>query len=297
MVMRVRRAAALLLVSGLVAGLAVGCTRKESSGPGTAERGSITIKGSDTMVHLVTAWAEAYREQHPDAKIAVTGGGSGTGIMAMINATTDLCMASRKVKQKERDQAAERKVSFTEFEVCLDGIAVVVNPNNPVSELTMDQLRKIFNGSITRWSGVGGPDEPIQVLSRESNSGTYVFFRDHVLKKDDYAQSARLLPATASIVQSVRQDAWSIGYVGLGYLQGDDLKPIGVKMGEGSAAVKPSLDTVRDKSYAIARPLHLYAPGTPAGLAKAFIDFCVGKAGQQVVVANGYVPLVDVDTP
>jgi len=280
-------ATALLLVSPI----AGGCSRVGASDPGSPDSGSLTIKGSDTMVHLVTAWAEAYMEAHPQALISVTGGGSGTGIAAMINGTTGLCMASRGVKPKETTQAQAREITFRELVVGRDGIAVVVNEKNPVGELSMDQLRQVFNGTLENWNQIGGPDQPIQVLSRESNSGTYVFFNENVLKKDDYSREARLMPSSAAIVQSVSQDRWSIGYVGLGYAEGASVKIIAVQTESSGAAVSPSLGTVADGSYPIARPLFLYTNGEAQGLAKAFLELVLSDAGQQIVVETGYIPL------
>ncbi|MFQ5504472.1 MAG: phosphate ABC transporter substrate-binding protein, partial [Planctomycetota bacterium] len=250
-----------------------------------------TIKGSDTMVHLVTGWAEAYMKAHPEAEISVTGGGSGTGIAAMINGTTGLCMASREVKSREEEQAKSRGIRFHEITVARDGIAVVVNPQNAVSELTLDQLRQVFNGTLQSWSQIGGVEQAIQILSRESNSGTYVFFNEHVLQKDDYGPKVRLMPSNAAIVQSVGQDRWSIGYVGLGYAQGAPVKVIQVKPDPSSPAVQPSLATVRDRSYPIARPLYLYSNGEPSGLARAFADFALSAEGQGIVREIGYIPL------
>lgn len=285
---QLKTVAAALLLAATFAG---GCSRDDASTTGSADSGTLTIKGSDTMVHLVTAWAEAYMKAHPNTQISVTGGGSGTGIAAMINGTTSLCMASREVKSREQEQARARGITFHEITVARDGIAVVVHPQNPVGDLTMDQLRQVFNGTLRNWNQVGGPDQSIQVLSRESNSGTYVFFNEQVLKKDDYGREVRLMPATAAIVQSVSQDRWSIGYVGLGYAEGASVKVVAVKQDASSPALLPSLDTVRDGSYPIARPLYLYANGEPTGLAKAFADYVLSPDGQRIVQQTGYIPL------
>jgi phosphate transport system substrate-binding protein len=285
---KIKTTAAVLLLAAAFQG---GCSRADASGPGTADEGSLTIKGSDTMVHLVTNWAEAYMKAHPNTQISVTGGGSGTGIAAMINGMTNLCMASRKVKDKERKQASASDITFNEVIVARDGIAVVVHPDNPVSELTMDQLRQIFNGTLKNWNQVGGPDQPLQVLSRESNSGTFVFFNEQVLKKDDFSREARLMPSSAAIVQSASEDKWSIGYTGLGYTEGAAVKVIQVKADASSPAVNPSIPTVRDGSYPIARPLHIYTNGEATGLAKAFVEFTLSDAGQKIVKDTGYIPL------
>jgi phosphate transport system substrate-binding protein len=243
------------------------------------------------MVHLCSTWAEEYMKANPGVEVPVTGGGSGTGIAALINGTTDIAAASREMKQKEKDKAAAGGARPVEFVVARDGIAVVVNPENPVSELTMEELKKIFTGAYENWLQVGGPDEGILVLSRESSSGTYVFFKDHVLKKQDYAVTARLMPATSAIVQSVASDRWAIGYVGLGYAveAGDKVKTVLVKADEEAPAVEPSEETVMSGEYPIARPLHLYTLGEPRGAAKAFIDFALGPEGQRIVRETGYV--------
>ncbi|MCD6216529.1 phosphate ABC transporter substrate-binding protein [bacterium] len=256
------------------------------------QRQSITIKGSDTMVHLVSTWAEAFMEKNPDIDVSVTGGGSGTGIAALLNGTTDICAASRKIKDKETQLAEQKEITPVEKIVARDGIAVITNPENPVTELTLGQLKDIFTGTCTSWDGVGGQSENIVILSRENNSGTYVFFQKKVLQKEDYAGSARLMPATSAIVQSVTDDKWSIGYVGLGFAlsAGEKVTVIKVKTSDDSEGVTPSEATVRSGDYPIARPLHLYTNGEPSGAVKSFIDFCISAEGQTIVQETGYVP-------
>ena len=256
------------------------------------ETGSITIKGSDTMVHLVSSWAEQFMNSHEGIDVSVTGGGSGTGIAAIINGTTDICAASREIKPKEMELAKEQGISPVEYVVALDGIAVCVNPDNPVSELSLEQLKKIYTGAYTNWSQVDGPDEPILVLSRESSSGTYVFFQEHVLDKEDYTDQARLMPATSSIIQSTAEDKWAIGYVGLGYAEeaSDRVKVIGVKETADAEAIYPFVETVLDGTYSIARPLHLYTDGEASGIIADFVNYCMSADGQQIVKETGYVP-------
>jgi len=259
------------------------------------DKKSLTIKGSDTMVHLVSAWAETYMKENPGIEISVTGGGSGTGIAALINNTTDIASASRNIKEKEIDQAKENNVMPLETKVALDGIAVAVNPNNPVNELTMEQLKKIFTGEVTNWNQVGGNDENIIVLSRESSSGTYLFFMEHVMDKKDYTKSARLMPATSAIVQAITEDKTSIGYIGLGYAEEakGKIKVIPVKKDANSPAVKPSVDTVKDGSYPISRGLFLYSKTSVSysGIIREFLNFCLSGEGQKIVVDNGYVSI------
>jgi phosphate transport system substrate-binding protein len=256
-----------------------------------AEPKMITVKGSDTMVHLVSNWAEAFMKSNPNAEVAVTGGGSGTGIAALINGTTEICASSRDMKEKEKQQAREKGADVKEVVVARDGIAVVVNPKNPVSELDIGQLAQIFTGSFTRWNQVGDGDEELLVFSRESSSGTYAFFQEHVLKNKDYTPKAKLMAATSAIIESVSADKGAIGYVGLGYAlaAGDKVKVLAVKADANSPAVMPSDATVTSGKYPIARPLYLYVNAKMPADIKAFVDFCLSDAGQAIVRESGYV--------
>jgi phosphate transport system substrate-binding protein len=257
------------------------------------EKESITIKGSDTMVHLVSNWAEAFMEQNPDVEVAVTGGGSGTGIAALINGTTEICAASREMKEKEKQQAREKGTEVREVVVAKDGIAVVVNPKNPLKELSVQQIAQIFTGAYTKWNQAGGSDEGILVFSRESSSGTYAFFQEHVLKNKDYTPKAKLMPATSAIIESVSTDKGAIGYVGLGYAlaAGDKVKIVAVKADANSPAVTPSDKTVINGKYPIARPLYLYISTKATAGITAFVDFCLSDAGQAIVREAGYVAI------
>ncbi|MFZ2145959.1 MAG: phosphate ABC transporter substrate-binding protein [Sedimentisphaerales bacterium] len=268
-----------------------GCSKQKGQTEG--EKRYITVKGSDTMVHLVSSWAETFMRQNPEIEVSVTGGGSGTGIAALLNGTTDICAASRSIKENELTLANQKDIHPHEIVVAKDGIAVVVNPDNPINELTTDQLGKIFTGDFSRWSDVGGPDQEIIVLSRESSSGTYVFFQEMVLKKQDYRLDAKLLPATSAIIQSASTDKWAMGYVGLGYATAatDKVKIIAVKADDKSAAVIPSDQTVKSGQYPIARPLYLYLDGEPDGTIKKFIDFCLSSEGQSIVTETGYIAI------
>ena len=284
-----RRTTVILAMVGvaLAALFATSCGRQRGDRGGQ----SLTVKGSDTMVHLVGSWAEAFMAANPGVEVSVTGGGSGTGIAALLNGTTDICAASRAMKPKEHELAKQQGLEPVEFAVARDGIAVVVNPANSVDSLSLEQIGNVYTGTYTRWKEVGGPDQPIVVLSRESSSGTYVFFQEHVLKKQDYRQDARLMPATSAIIQSVSSDRWSIGYVGLGYAleAGDKVKMIGVQAEAGGAPVIPSEESVDSGEYSIARPLRLYTAGKPEGTVKQFLDFCLGPEGQKIVRDTGYV--------
>ena len=254
--------------------------------------GKVVVKGSDTMVNLSAAWAEAFMKEHPETMVSVTGGGSGVGIAALLGGTTDVCNASRDIQPKEKKQAADNGIKPVETNVALDGIAIVVNPANPMTEVSSEQLMKIYTGQVSNWKAINGQDAKILVLSRETSSGTYVFFQEHVLQKQDYASSVRLMPATSAIIEAVASDKSAIGYVGLGYAVSakDRVKLLPVKA-EGAAAIAPSEESVRSGKYWISRPLHCYTNGAPKGQIKAFIDFCMGPAGQVIVREQGYVPL------
>jgi phosphate transport system substrate-binding protein len=274
--------------------LMFGCTPAAQQGKAARAAGkSVTVKGSDTMVHLVTAWSESYMKAHPDAEISVTGGGSGTGIAALLNGTTDICAASRDMSPEEKEKAAREGITLRETNVTRDGIAVVVNPSNPINELTLEQLKKIFTGAYANWKEVGGSDGEIVALSRESSSGTYVFFQEHVLKKEDYTPKARLMPATSAIIQSAASDALAIGYVGLGYAAdaGGRVKVLKVKADAAAPAIAPSEDTVRNGTYSISRPLHFYTGAGVGPAADDFIKFCLSGAGQAIVREAGYIPV------
>lgn len=257
---------------------------------------SIQIKGSDTMVNLVQAWAEKYMEENPDYFVAVTGGGSGTGLSSLISNTCDIAMSSRNIKPKEISLANQRGVKPYEIKAALDGLAVVVNPKNPVSKLTEDQLAGIFTGKITNWKEVGGNDEKIVILSREVNSGTHVYFKEHVLKKnnpqgtEEFAPSALLLPSSQAIADEVASNPAAIGYYGMGYISAKQ-KPVAVARDAQSEYVEPVVDNVMSGKYPISRPLFLYTNGMPDGNLKKFVDYILSKEGQAIVLENDFVPL------
>ena len=278
-----------VLVLVLFSFAAAGCAKKDKTD--SKDKKSVTIKGSDTMVHLMSTLAEAFMKKNPNVQVSVTGGGSGTGIAALLNGTTDVCASSRDMQQKEKDQAKEKNINPVEKVIAFDGIAIVVHPENPVKDITMEQLKKIYTGAYKNWKELGGPDQPITTLSRESNSGTYVFFQEHVLNKENYAPTVKLMPASSSIVQSVSADKWSIGYVGLGYTKEGNIKVVPVKKDDSSPAVTPTHETVLDKSYGIARPLFLYFNGEPANNNKMLLDFAMSPDGQKIVEETGYITL------
>lgn len=294
-----KRETALLLAGFLMFALLAACSsgkKEETSGQNSTGKTEIryaTVKGSDTMVHLVSSWAEVFMQNQAGSEISVTGGGSGTGIAALINGTTDICAASRSIKDKELKLAGDRGITPVEIPVARDGIAVIVNRENSISELTVAQIGSIFSGAVTNWQELGGSNLPILVLSRESSSGTFVFFQEHVLNKADYTAHARFLPGTSAVVQAVSADRGAIGYVGLGFAVegGEGIKSLRVKTEQDSPAIAPSEATVQAGTYAIARPLYYYTNGAATGLVKDFIDFCLGSEGQRIVRETGYVPV------
>lgn len=252
---------------------------------------AISVKGSDTMVHLTSSWAEQFMGLYPGTQVSVTGGGSGTGIAALLNGTTDICASSREIQGKEKEIALQKKIDLVEHVVALDGLAIIVNPANPVTELSMEQIRKIFTGEYASWKDVGGPDLPVIVLSRESSSGTFVFFQEFVLNKADYTPKARLLAGTSALVQSVAADQGAIAYVGLAFaLEAKaTVKMVPVKSSDGAPAFLPSGETVRAGQYPVARPLYLYTNGSSSSEVKSFVDFCLSDAGQKIVTETGYI--------
>jgi phosphate transport system substrate-binding protein len=257
----------------------------------------IQNKGSDTIVNLALAWAEKYQAEHPDISISVTGGGSGTGIAALLNKTVDIANASRQMQAEEIKQAKTNGFDPIEFVIARDAIAVIVNPTNPVNRLTMQQISDIYSGKINNWSAVGGQDWPIVRLSREVNSGTHVYFRDTVVRLGDknnktlFATNTLLLPSSEGIISEARQNPNAIGYDGLGYVP-SDLKVIAVAKDTKSAYVLPSIATVNDKSYPVARDLYMYTAGQPTGAVKAYLDWIVSAEAQTIVANLGFVPIL-----
>ncbi len=257
--------------------------------PALAAAGNVTVKGSDTMVILVQRWAEDYMKKSPSKKVQVTGGGSGTGIAALINGTTDIADASRPMKDDEKAKVSARfKTPPVETAVAQDGVAVYVNEGNPVKQLTPDQLKRIYMGDVTNWKDVGGPDAPIVLYSRENSSGTYVFFKEHVLGNEDYAATAQTLPGTAAVVNAIAKERNGIGYGGAAYAKG--VKELTV-VGKDGQAYAPSAQNVKSGKYPLARPLFMYTRGKPQGEVKDFMDFCLSAAGQAIVTQVGYFPI------
>lgn len=284
-----RKTLFIIMASALIVALlalSAGCGG--TTGPG-GSGGTIQVKGSDTMVNLAQMWAEEYMNQHPDVNIAVTGGGSGTGISAMINGTTDMANSSREMKEKEREEAAGQGVEVEEHKVALDGIAVITHPDNAVDQLTLDQLAGIFTGRITDWSELGGGAGPIVILSRESNSGTHVFFKEHVLDNQEYSPEALLMPSSQAIFEEATQNPNAIGYVGMGYVQ-EGVRAVEVSR-DGVTSVAPSIETVQSGEYLISRPLYIYIKSDAGQAVTDYMAWIQGEEGQSVVLELDFVPL------
>lgn len=250
---------------------------------------AVTIKGSDTLVRLGQRWAEEYMKKNPDAVIQVSGGGSGTGIAALINGTTDICEASRDMKKKEYQLAEKQGVKPFRVSVALDGIALFLNENNPVEVLSIPQLKAIYTGEITNWKQVGGPDARIILYGRENNSGTYAFFKEHVLEGEDYAAETQTLPGTAAVVNAVAKDVHGIGYGGIAWAKG--VKYAQVKKTEDSPAIAPSIETVSNGSYPISRALFWFFNGKPTGQLQKLVNWALSPEGQKLAEQIDYVPL------
>ncbi|MGQ9546421.1 MAG: PstS family phosphate ABC transporter substrate-binding protein [Dehalococcoidia bacterium] len=266
---------------------------------GGSPSSSIKIIGSNTVTPLSSVWAEEFMKDNPQVSIAVSGPGSGVGIAALIDGTTDICQSSRAIKQSEIDQAEARGVHPYEIQLASDGLSVVVHPSNPVSELTIAQLSAIYTNQITNWREVGGNDAPIVVLSRDTNSGTHVFFKEHVVQmlglptQDttlEYGSSVLFVPSTEEGVMEVAGNPNAIFYAGLGYVT-DAVKLLAIKKTASDPGVLPSVPTVLDGTYPISRPLFFYTNGAPAGTIKDFIDYCLSPKGQSKVTEVGYIPL------
>jgi phosphate transport system substrate-binding protein len=268
-----------------------------STGDGVSpsEVASIENKGSDTIVNLALAWAEAYQPDHPEVRISVTGGGSGTGIAALINGTVDIANASRRIKDEERALAEQNGVTPVEFIVARDAIAVVVHPSNPIDELSIAQISAIYSGQVSNWREVGGENRPIVRLSRETNSGTHVYFLEEVLRqgdKDDetlFSMDTLLMPSSEGISAEVRQNPNAIGYDGLGYVT-EGMKVIAVARDPEGPFVLPSAETVNNGSYPIARDLYMYTAGEPTGHVLAYLEWIGGADAQAIVMELGFVP-------
>ncbi|MBN1211081.1 MAG: phosphate ABC transporter substrate-binding protein [candidate division Zixibacteria bacterium] len=251
--------------------------------------GTITIKGSDTLVRLGQRWAEEYMKINPETVIQVSGGGSGTGIAALLNGGTDICEASRDMKEKEYKLAKEKGIDPYRISVSLDGISVFLNEKNPVKELSFAQLKGIYTGAVTNWKEVGGSDARIIVYGRENNSGTYAFFKEHVLDEEDFSEYTQTLPGTAAVVNAVAKDINGIGYGGIAWATG--VKFAAVRKNDKDPAILPSMETVSNGTYPISRELYWFFNGKPEGELKKLVNWALSEEGQKVAEAMDYIPL------
>ena len=288
------------LVGLFMAVVLAACQNSSNSGLSLAQPSNPSViiqnKGSDTLVNLALAWAERYQMENPQTQISVTGGGSGTGITALLNGTVDIANASRQIKDEEITQA--EKIGFTpiEFVVANDAIAVIVNPSNPISELTLEQVSAIYKGELNNWAELGGPDWPIVRLSRETNSGTHAYFLETVVRlgsKDDkslFSTNTLLLPSSEGIIAEVRDNPNAIGYDGLGYVT-SEVKTIALATTYGEPYYPPSVKTVISGQYPISRGLYMYTRGEPTGAIKAYLDWVLSASAQKIVSELGFVPV------
>ena len=279
--------------------VAIGCSSTSQSGTSQADEiasNSLQNKGSDTMVNLALYWAERYQGAHPEARVSVTGGGSGTGISALISNTVDIANASRAIKEEEIEQANQNGVEPVEQIVARDAIAVIVNPHNPVQQLTLQQVSDIYTRRISNWKELGGEDRPIVLLSRETNSGTHVYFLESVIRlgndkdKTIFSAETLLLPSSEGIIAEVRENPNAIGYDGLGYIT-PEVKVLALAVEPGSEYIMPTIETVNNNRYPIARDLYIYTNGQPEGFVKTYIDWILSSEGQLIVKELGFVPV------
>jgi len=268
---------AILLVTAFITGAAF------------MQQTKITVKGSDTMVILAQRWAEIYMKKNPAVAIQVTGGGSGVGIAALINGTTDIASSSRPIKSTEVEKLKARYNTLgVEISCAKDGITVFLNESNKLKELTLKQLSDIYQARITNWKQLGGDDAPVKLYGRENSSGTYVFFKDEVVK-GDYAASCQTLPGTAAVVNAVKKDKYGIGYGGAAYAAG--VKHCMIKKDEKTTGFLPTPETIARNQYPITRYLYLYMRNRPSGETKKYIDWILGPEGQKIITEVGYFPV------
>ncbi len=276
------------LVAAVLLLIFAGCLSKPVQN-GAAGESQVKVTGSDTMVILGQAWAERYIELNPQKSVSITGGGSGVGITAIIDGTTDIAQSSRDMKDSETAQADANGINPVKTIVAYDGISIIVNPDNPVSQLTVDQVGSIFNGTIKSWKEVGGKDSPIGLYSRESSSGTYDFMKQNVLRNSNYASSAKYSSGNSAIVESISQDKTGIGYVGVAYAkQRNDVKILKISKDASSPGYLPEQGTVKSGEYPISRSLNFYTNEAPSGAVKDFIDFVLSDEGKRITEEVGY---------
>ena len=276
-----------------------GCKKKTD-----VKKAVITVKGSDTMVNLSQKWAEVYMQLNPNVSIQVTGGGSGTGVAALLNGTTHIANSSRELKDIEYEKAKSLGITPKVYDVALDGLALIVHTDNKINELTLEQIKDIFTGKVTNWKQVGGDDIPITLYGRENSSGTYEFFKEHVLGKDengkqrDYATSTQVLQGTAALGEAVARDTKGVAYGGVGYFaQRTDIKIIAVKKDKCSQAIFPAhngkvnYNAIWNGDYSISRYLYCFTQDKPSKDVNDFFNFILSEEGQKLVLQMEYIPL------
>ena len=293
-----KQAIFLLVVCILILSGCGGVTNDSEGNPVSAPIIYIENKGSDTIVNLALAWAEQYQELHPEVRISVTGGGSGTGIAALINGTVDIANASRQIKNEEIEAAVANGIDPVEYVIARDAIAVIVNPENPIDKLTLQQISAIYSGEIDNWRELGGEDRPIVRLSRESNSGTHVYFLETVLRLGDeenktlFSTDTLLLPSSEGIIAEVKDNPNAIGYDGLGYIT-PEVKVLAVASTLVSGYILPSAETVNANAYPIARDLFMYTSSTPDESLLAYLEWILSPDAQEIVTELGFVPVLN----
>lgn len=275
----------------------VNCGGKRDQGEGQCS--TIQVKGSDTMVNLAQAWAEEYKKVKPAVNVEVSGGGSGVGIAALLKGTVDMVDASRDLKPAEREQAKKNTGKDPmEFVVGFDALAVYVHKDNPLNEITFEQLEQIYaeDGTIVKWSQLGvtipgaASDEIVRV-SRQSSSGTYEFFREQVLKNKDFKLGSRDMNGSKEVAELVGNTKTAIGYSGMGYAT-TDVKMLKISAGAGEPAYDPTAENTMERKYPLARSLHIYTLGEPVGVVREYLDWILSEAGQLIVEESGYVPVI-----
>jgi phosphate transport system substrate-binding protein len=273
------------------------CGTASDSASGAAASAYIQNIGSDTIVNLALAWAERYQQEHPEVRISVSGGGSGTGLAALINGTVDIANASRQIKSEEVKAAEGNGIEPQEYVIARDAIAVIVHPNNPVNQLSLEQVSKIYRGEINNWQELGGENRPIVRLSRETNSGTHVYFLESVIRlgnKDDkaiFSANTLLLPSSEGIIAEVSENPNTIGYDGLGYVT-KTVKVLALSKDATGPFVMPSVETVNDSSYPISRDLYMYTGKNPSAAVQAYLEWIISAESQKIVSELGFVPIV-----
>jgi phosphate transport system substrate-binding protein len=251
---------------------------------GIAFAGNISINGSTTVLPIAQKVAEAYMKEHPEAKISISGGGSGNGIKALIDRTTNIANSSRTIKKEEAEMAKAKGSDPVEFIVAYDCIVPVVHPSNPIKDITVDQLKAMYKGEIRNWKELGGPNKPVVIISRDTSSGTYEVWEEKVMKKERVFPGALLQASNGAIVQAVSKNPNAIGYIGLGYMD-NSVKMLSVN------GITGSKETTLNKSFPVSRPLYMYTLGKPAGEIKMFMDYMVSGKGQKLVEEEGFIPL------